>query len=237
VTTELDWEMYQGQAPLHDYCPERTHRNFRWWYEYAGGIATDWGNHHLDIAHWGMDQELSGPISIDGVGEFPNEHEPEHKNAPERFYNTPDRFSVKMAYPGGLPLLFDAVEKGRDGIVFIGEGGRLHVNRGGMHGKPAEELAENPLPDNAWRVRPSGASGDSTQAHIENFFECIRTRAEPVAPVRIEHRTSTACHLANISMRLKRKIAWDPVKEAIVGDEEATAYLKRTQRPPHFVQG
>ena len=61
VPPELNWDLYQGQAPEHDYCPQRTHANFRWWYEYAGGIVTDWGNHHMDIAHWGMDCELSGP--------------------------------------------------------------------------------------------------------------------------------------------------------------------------------
>lgn len=234
---ELDWEMYQGQAPLHDYCPERTHRNFRWWYEYAGGVATDWGNHHIDIAHWGMGQELAGPIAIDGVGEFPNQNEPEYSKHTNRFYNTPDRFSVKMVYPGGMPLLFAAVEKGRDGIVFNGDQGKLHVNRGGMHGKTAEELARNPLPDSAWRTRPSGDSDDANRAHMENFFECIRTRAAPVAPVNIEHRTSTACHLANISIRMKRKIAWDPEKEEIIGDDEANALLKRTQRAPYLVQG
>lgn len=237
VPPELDWEMYQGQTPLHDYCPERTHHNFRWWYEYAGGIATDWGNHHLDIAHWGMDMELSGPLTIDGVGQSPNENEPGFKEHPEQYFNTPDRFTVKMEYPGGIPVVFDAVERGRDGIVFIGDQGKLHVNRGGMHGKPAEELAQNPLPENAWRVRPSGTSDESTTAHMQNFFECVRTRAVPVAPVNIEHRTSTVCHLANISMRLKRKITWDPKKEEIVGDAEANSYLKRTQRAPYLVEG
>ncbi len=229
--------MYQGQAPLHDYCPERTHRNFRWWFEYAGGIATDWGNHHIDIAHWGMDQELAGPTSVEGSGTFPNESEPDYAKHPDRFYNTPDRFKVQMEYPCGIPLVFQCVKKDRDGIMFIGDEGKLHVNRGGMHGKPAEELANNPLSEGAWRVRPSGPSDDSTHAHMENFFDCIRTRKEPVAPVQIEHRTSTACHLANISIRLKRKLVWDPAKEQIVGDDEANACLKREQRAPYFVKG
>jgi myo-inositol 2-dehydrogenase / D-chiro-inositol 1-dehydrogenase len=234
---ELDWETYQGQAPLHDYCPERTHHTFRWWYEYSGGMTADWGNHHLDIAHWGMDQELAGPLSVDGVGQFPNEAEPDYAKHPDRFYNTPDQFAVKMEYPGGVPLRFECVKKERDGILFVGDKGKIHVNRGGLHGKAAEELAQNPLPASAWRVRPSGPSDESTHAHVENFFDCIRTRAEPVAPVRIEHRTSTVCHLANISMRLKRKIAWDPVKEEIVGDADANACLKREQRAPYFVKG
>ena len=153
---ELDWEMYQGQAPLHDYCPQRTHRNFRWWFEYAGGMVTDWGNHHIDIAHWGMDQELSGPTAVEGAGVFPNEKEPDYAKHPDRFYNTPDWFSVKMEYARGVPLLFQCQEKGRDGIMFIGTEGRLHVNRGGMHGKSAEELAHNPLPEGACASAPAG---------------------------------------------------------------------------------
>ena len=89
VPPELDWDMYQGQSPLHDYCPERTVGNFRWWYEYAGGIITDWGNHHVDIAHWGMDCELTGPDSIEARGLFPNPDGPQ-------YYNTPDRFFSRM---------------------------------------------------------------------------------------------------------------------------------------------
>jgi myo-inositol 2-dehydrogenase / D-chiro-inositol 1-dehydrogenase len=236
VPPELDWEMYQGQAPLHDYFPQRTHHDFRWFFEYAGGVATDWGNHHMDIAHWGMDMELSGPVSIEGTGSFPNENEPEYKTHPDRFFNTPDKFTVKMAYPNGLPLTFDCTGKD-NGIIFSGETGRIRVNRGGVHGKPVEDLAKNPLPENAWKVRESGSSPDSTRAHMENFFACIRSREQPVATVQIEHRTSTACHLANIAMRLKRKIAWDPVKEEIVGDAEAAAMIKREQRAPYVVKG
>ena len=71
VPPQLDWDMYQGQAPTHDYCPQRTHFNFRWWYEYAGGIITDWGNHHIDIAHWGMNCDASGPTSVEARGLVP----------------------------------------------------------------------------------------------------------------------------------------------------------------------
>ena len=54
VPAELNWDFWLGQAPSVDYCPERCHFTFRWWYEYSGGIMTDWGAHHMDIAHWGM---------------------------------------------------------------------------------------------------------------------------------------------------------------------------------------
>jgi predicted dehydrogenase len=247
VPETLDWEMYQGQAPRHDYCPQRTHANFRWWYEYAGGIITDWGNHHVDIAHWGMDHELTGPTSIDARGLFPNPAGPQ-------YYNTPDRFFSRMTYPDGLELLYfsalndrrlygevgshqvtspekiewlfgqDVPEEiktfDRNGIMFIGDRGRLFVNRGGLYGAPVEALPEDPLPGDAWQVRPS-------DDHMANFFQCVKSRQEPVSPVRIQHRTVTACHLTNISVRLGRKITWDPEREQIVGDDQARAMQSR----------
>jgi myo-inositol 2-dehydrogenase / D-chiro-inositol 1-dehydrogenase len=253
----LNWDFYQGQAPAHDYCVQRTHAVFRWWYEYAGGIITDWGNHHVDIAHWGMDCDLSGPTSVEARGLFPNPDGPE-------FYNTPDRFFSRMLYRNGVEVLYfssindrqfygevqqhaestpeqiewlfgqdvpEEIKKyNRDGIMFIGEEGRVFVNRGGVHGKAVEDLKNDPLPDNAWRAYPS-------TDHMANFFECVKNRKPPCTPVQVEHRTVTACHLTNISLRLKRRLRWDPVTQEIIGDDEANAWQKREQRSPYLVVG
>lgn len=255
VPAELNWDLYQGQAPVHDYCPQRTHGNFRWWYEYAGGIVTDWGNHHVDIAQWGMDCDRTGPVSVDARGLFPNPKTPQH-------YNTPDRFFSRMAYANGVEVLFfsslnerlrygevqahaetspEEIERlfgadvpeeiktsKRNGVTFLGEKGRIFVNRGGVYGKAAEELKEHPLPADAWRVPPSSD-------HMGNFFECVASRRPPVAPVEVEHRTITACHLTNISLRLGRKLAWDPQKEEIVGDAEAQRWLRREPRAGYAI--
>ncbi|OHB67370.1 MAG: hypothetical protein A2V70_06565 [Planctomycetes bacterium RBG_13_63_9] len=256
VPDSLNWDVYQGQAPEHEYCRQRTHANFRWWYEYAGGIITDWGNHHVDIAHWGMDCELTGPESIEARAIFPNPKG-------TQYYNTPDRFFCRMVYPGGVELLYfsalgerldygevqkheattaeqveylfgkDVPEEiktfDRNGIMFIGEEGRIFVNRGGAYGKATEELATSPLPQDAWRVRPSND-------HMGNFFECARRRQQPVSPVEIQHRTVSACHLTNLSIRLGRKIAWNPEKQQIIGDEEANGWQKREQRAPYTIR-
>ncbi|MCC7336694.1 MAG: twin-arginine translocation signal domain-containing protein [Pirellulaceae bacterium] len=111
----------------------------------------------------------------------------------------------------------------RDGIMFIGDKGRVFVNRGGVYGKAVEELTENPLPEGSWRVPPS-------RDHMGNFFECVKSRQEPISPVRIQHRTISACHLTNISIRLGRKLAWDPATQQIVGDPEANTWQQREQR-------
>jgi predicted dehydrogenase len=257
VPKELDWNLYQGQAPVHDYCRQRTHAIYRWWYEYAGGIVTDWGNHHVDIAQWGMDCDSSGPTSVEARGLFPNPQGPQ-------YYNTPDRFFSRMLYANGVEVLYfsslnqrlrygeveapedtspeqiaqlfgpDVPEEiksyNRDGIMFIGEKGKVFVNRGGIHGKAVNELKENPLPADAWRAYPS-------TDHMADFFRCVKTRKQPCTPVPVEHRTVTACHLTNISIRLKRKLIWDPVKQEIVGDEEANSWQKRKQREPYGIRG
>lgn len=257
VPQELNWDLYQGQTPEHAYCPQRTHGNFRWWYEYAGGIVTDWGNHHVDIAHWGMGCDTSGPTSVEARGLFPNPKGPE-------YYNTPDRFFSRMLYPNGVEVLFfsslnerlrygevqahsettppqiaalfgkdvpDEIKTlGRNGITFLGTQGRIFVNRGGVYGKAVEELKEHPLPEHAWRAYPS-------TDHMANFFDCVKTRKSPCTPVEVEHRTITACHLTNISLRLNRKLTWNPETQQIVGDEEANALQRREQRAPYKLIG
>ncbi|MCL2710430.1 MAG: Gfo/Idh/MocA family oxidoreductase [Planctomycetaceae bacterium] len=266
VPPQINWDLYQGQAPLAPFSRHRINGVWRWWYDYAGGIVTDWGNHHVDIAQWGINQENSGPVSVESRALFPNEGRAD-------CYNTPDRFFSRMVYADGLEVLYSAAmgdratygavdahvettpeqldwmfgkdcpdevrNNNRNGIMFVGEHGRVFVNRGGVYGKPFEELAENPLPENAWRAphrAPLDTRTDDTQALMENFFECIRSRKEPVASAAIEHRSITLCHLTNISLRLGgRKLTWDPVAEEIVGDAEAKAMQGRKQREPYTI--
>ena len=78
---------------------------------------------------------------------------------------------------------------------------------------------------------------DDTLAHMANFFHCINTRKKPVSDVDVQHRSVTACHLANIAIRLKRRIAWDSQEERIVGDKEANGWLCRPQREPYVIMG
>lgn len=249
VPPHLNWDLWQGQAPERPYCPERVHFNFRWWSEYAGGIITDWGQHHMDIAFWGMGVEDSGPLWVEGTAVFPNEGKP-------NCYDNPDRFFIKMLFPNDVELLFfvahdqkyresitpqeeaqlftqtqaDLPEKSRNGIMFIGDKGRVFVNRGKAYGKAVEDLKDHPLPSNAIRLYES-------KDHMANFFECVKTRKPPAATVDVAHRVITACHLGNIAIRLKRRIVWDAAKEEIVGDPEAaqSIYVRRPQRAPYQI--
>lgn len=214
VPAGLNWDMWLGQAPLVEYTPERCLYTFRWWYEYSGGVMTDWGAHHMDIAQWGMGCDHSGPLTIEGKGTIPNI---------PNCYNTPKNFTVDMTYPDDVEL---HINIGDNGVLFEGDKGRVYVNRGRIAGKPYEDLKDNPLPADAIRLY---ASDD----HMGNFFHCMKTREQPISDVVSQHRSVSACHLANISLRLGRKLTWDPAKEAFVGDDEANAMRTREQRSPY----
>lgn len=218
VPENLNWEMWLGQAPDAAYSPERCHYTFRWWYEYSGGVMTDWGAHHMDIAHWAMGMEDSGPLSVHGHAEMPNI---------ESGYNTPKNFTIDCEYPDDVQL---HVQIGDNGVLFEGDEGRIFVNRGKLTGAPVEKFLEK----YSMEERPSDwtllVKSDN---HMGNFFDCIKSRETPVSDVASHHRSITACHLSNISMRLGRKLEWDAKNEKFVGDSEANAMLNREQRSPY----
>jgi len=221
----LDWERWLGQAPLVEYTPKRCHGKFRWWYEYAGGQLTDWGAHDIDIAHWGLGMDDTGPTTIDAKGTLPN--------IPNG-YNTASDYHITCACPGDVELIIHSTDDGESvGVMFEGDKGRIFVNRAGVRGKPVEQLADDPLPEDAL-VKVYG--GRQPGNHMRNFFECARDRVQPISDVFSHHRAVTTCHLANISLRLGRKLQWDPVKEQIVGDEEANRWLSRTPRAGYEIE-
>jgi len=230
----LNWDLWQGQTPDVPYIKERCHYTFRWWYEYAGGQMTDWGAHNLDIAHWGMGVDCSGPLEIDGQADvLPNR---------PNCYNVPPKFSAGMRYPGPVEVRIQC--EGRSGVMFEGEGGRIFVNRGTVAGKPVDELKDRPLPREKYqlyahdnRSRPPRAGKlDAIINHMGNFFDCVKSRQAPISDVVSQHRSASACHLGNISIRLGRKLRWDPEKEQFLGDDEANGWLRRPQRKPYQVE-
>jgi predicted dehydrogenase len=235
VPSTLNWDMWLGQAPMTDYLqggfgnnknyPEsRTHYEFRWWYEYSGGKMTDWGAHHIDIAQWAIGMDHSGPTSVEGKAEHPMTFKDGHPTVSNR-YNAATSFLVKCVFPNGVEMTVR--HDTENGILIEGDKGRIFVSRGALKGKPVEDLADNPLPEDAIKKLYKGKQpGD----HMRNFFECIKTREQPISDVETHHRAMSTCHLANIAIRLDRPLKWDPEKEQIVGDDAANSWLKREQR-------
>lgn len=238
---KLDWDAWLGQCPVVPYTKERCHGTFRWWLEYSGGKLTDWGAHHVDIAHWGLGKEATGPVEIEGQGVFPDVYPADFD--PVAFfagrqklpngYNTAQQFHIDLRFDDGNVI---HVQDGPgNGILFEGPGGRLFVNRGKIEGKPVEELstADKERLDKAIEQL---YKGKPRRGHMQNFFDCIRDGGQPVSDIFSHHRELTSCHLCNIAMLLRRKLRWDPVKEDFVGDAVASALLARPQREPYAIK-
>lgn len=226
----LDWDRWLGPAPMADYRSQRTHRTFRWWYEYAGGQLCDWGAHHVDIAQWAIGQHERGPTKIEATSVL---NQPLNKGMPTRqdSYNTPIEFAVTCRFDNDVEFLIDA---SRNGITFEGSEGRIFVNRGKLEGVPVNQLKENPLANDAvTEVR----GGRSTKTHMQDFVDCMGTRNQPISDIATHHRTLSTCHLANIAVRLGRPINWDWQTETIVGDEVASSLMDRTYRDGYQIEG
>ncbi len=219
---ELDWNMWLGQAPVAQYCPQRYYYHWRWWFEYSGGQATDWGMHHTDIAVWAMGLDNTGPTHIEGRATFPGVKDG---------FNVAESFDCNMKFADGQEI---RLYSGTNELIFSGEKGRIRVNRGGLTGKPVEQLskADN---DELAEIMSKLYRGKQPGNHMKNFFDCIRDRSLPVADVRSHHRAVTCCHLANIAMRLSRPLEWDPKKEDFITDAEASSLLAREQRKPYGI--
>jgi predicted dehydrogenase len=208
------------------YVPERCHLSFRFWYDYSGGTITDWGAHHNDIARWALG--VDGPVAVTGrrlVEQTPGG------------FTAASQYLVEYTYADGLrhvcrtttaDSIFGSLERDpapgefHNGVVFEGEHGWIYVRRG--HTEASDEaLLKDPLPGNAERLY-------SSNDHVGNFFECVRTRKAPVADVEVGHRSITMCHLGAIATRLGRPLKWDTTKEDFVDDAEASSYVAREQR-------
>lgn len=210
VPSDLDWKMWQGPTSLVDYVPERTHGSFRWWLEYSGGMMTDWGAHHNDIAQWGMGTDDTGPVSVEALGRGPM--------IGTNCYNIFPEFDVTYTYADGTIL--NTTNKGENGVTFDGENGTIFVTRGAIKASD-QRLLDDPLPANATRLYTSND-------HHGNWLDCIRSRKAAICTAEIGHRSATICHLGNISLRLGgRKLHWDPKHQEFIGDREANTYLSR----------
>ncbi|MFN9914384.1 MAG: gfo/Idh/MocA family oxidoreductase, partial [Pirellulaceae bacterium] len=123
-------------------------------------------------------------------------------------YNVATSFDVQCLYPNGVELRI--LSDGENGILITGDQGELFVSRSALRGSAVDALAEQPLPEDTITQLYKGKTPGS---HMGNFFECIATREQPISDVVSHHRAMTTCHLANIAIRLGRKLQWDPQTE------------------------
>ncbi|MHC4527838.1 MAG: Gfo/Idh/MocA family protein [Planctomycetota bacterium] len=217
----LDYDTWLGPAPKAPYSPKRVDSfGWRWIFDYAGGCVTDWGAHHIDIAQWAMGTTDTGPVEVYGKGMFPK----------DGLFNTALYWRYVSKYAKGVTLECFARDEllgpGNypNGIKFIGEKGWLFVSTSRIDAEPKSILKEEIGPDEIQLYKSSN--------HSQNFIDCIRTKKLTAAPIEQAHRSVTVCHLANIAMRLGRKIRWNPATEKIIDDDQATRMLSRPMRSP-----
>jgi len=246
VPAGFDYDMWLGPAPRRPFNPHRGIYHFRWYWDYSGGQMTNLGAHQIDIAQWYMG--VKGPKSATSIG---------GRLALESVGETPDTQDAIYEYPG-FTTSWSHREAGSGrraagggGLEFHGTKGSLTIGRGGFEvipdmksdpvnaipqfrGQTAGGPARVDVKPEPWTgaMKEPGSSEEQFDLHARNFLDCIKSRQRPVADVEDGHQTAVACHLGNISLRLGRKLQWDPDKEAIVGDREASTYLERPYRKP-----
>jgi predicted dehydrogenase len=212
----LDWDRWLGPAPRRPYnpvlSPRGVHDHFPAWRnyrEYSGGMMTDWGAHHFDIAQWGLAMDGSGPVEI-----IP----PEDPKA-ER--------GLRYIYANGVEVVHaEEYEPGKkvNGVAFIGSDGKVFVNRGYLASDPAD-LIKEPLGDRDVHLPKS-------PGHEADWLSAIRSRQRPLCDVEVGARSVTVCHLGNLAYWNHRKLHWDPEHWRFVGAEEANRWLDRERRDP-----
>lgn len=212
VPDGFDYDMWLGPAPWAPYCEKRTHYNFRYILDYSGGKLCDWGAHHIDIAQWGLGTNDTGPVMIEGVGDFPT----------DGLWTTVVNYQCAATYANGVRMLISNFYS--QGVRFEGSEGWVFVRRGHIDAHP-KSLLNSVIAPQEIHLYPSGD-------HRRNFLDYMRTRGETAAPIEHAHRTISIAHLANIAMLLKRKVHWDPATEKVIGDDEAERLTDRAMREP-----
>ena len=228
--TELDYDFWIGPSKMMPYIEGRLHMNWRWNYNTGGGQLLDWIGHHGDIAHWGLDFDRTGPLEVEGKGEFPAE---------DAVWNTATKYRVELKYPKNIAMTIAGGHPDiKSGTKWIGTDGWVWVDRGnatnpGFDASNAEWKNWKDVPENVAKVRLYRTAPELKQAaHYRNFLDCVRSRKPTVAPVETAHHSLIPGQLGLIAMMTGRKLKWDAQKEKIIGDEGAAKLLGREYRIP-----
>jgi hypothetical protein len=161
-----------------------------------------------------MGTEYTGPVEIRGQAEYP-------KNG---LWDVHGPFSIEYTYANGVKLICADNEKNKQGILFEGTEGWVHIKRGQIDAQSKSLLTSTIGPDEIHLYKSNNHKG--------NFLDCIKSRSATIAPVEVAHRSCSVCLLGEIAMRLGRKLDWDPDKEQFINDEMANRMLWRPMRSP-----
>lgn len=213
VPDGLDWDRWLGPAPKVPYRGV-CHWDWRWMLDYSGGQLTDWAGHHIDIAHWGMGWDTTGPVEIEGKGTYPT----------DGLYNVPSEYRFNCTYANGIVMTVANNTQITQGAKWLGDKGWIHVSRSGLTASDPKILQEE-IGANEIKLYES-------HDHKQNFLDCVRSRELTICPAEVGHRSISVGLLGEIAMLTERKIKWNPDTEEILGDAHASALLGRAYREP-----
>jgi myo-inositol 2-dehydrogenase / D-chiro-inositol 1-dehydrogenase len=238
VPKNLNYDMWLGSTPEVYYTEMRVHpqnsiTDRPGWLrceQFGAGMITGWGQHHFDSAAWGMDTELTGPITIEAVAQFPK----------SGLWDVHGDFMAKAEYKNGITMLTSGGYP--NGVRYEGTEGWIFVTRGDYKASPSDPVSKTEsskaLDASDPKILTSVIKENETHLYISNeqhgnWLDCIKSRKEPISPAEIGHRACTVCLVTHIAMKLGRKLAWNPDKELFINDNEANSMLSRSQRAPY----
>jgi predicted dehydrogenase len=258
VPEGLDWDLWCGPTEPVPYHPElyipRGKPGWLSFRPYSGGEMTGWGAHGFDQIQCALGMDASGPVEVwvgEGKFEPPTYKAPESSARGNRLCGVPKVF---FRYATGTVV--ELANGPRGGGIFHGENGVIKIDRGHCSSTPAGLVAEpmkkaiEELKEQAKARKDSVADPDAPPppsagaemaaaplpplggGHMQNWFDCIKSRAMPIADVEIGHRSATMCHLGNIARWTGKRLKWDPIQERF-DDADANAYLDRARRKPY----
>ena len=228
----VDYDLWLGPAPKRPFNPNRFHFNFRWYWDYAGGLMTDWAVHLLNICLWAMGPEA--PKSVYAAG---------GKRVVDDNTETPDTQFAVYDFPS-YNLIWEHQMLGGlgpnsypHGVMFSGANGTLTLDDRGWRVVPEADKVQQ----SDSRLVPKGdvvaeeheAGDDNSRAtHVRNFLDCVKSREQPVENLEIGHHVSTVAHLGNLALRGNTRVDWDPINERVTNSPEADAMVGRQYRDP-----
>lgn len=240
IPKNLNYDMWLGSTPEVYYTEKRVHPQKDYerpgWLrceQFGAGMITGWGSHHIDIGHWAMGTELTGPIEVWGNADFPT----------KGLWDVHGIFKTEALYSNGVKMIVS--NELTNGVKFEGTEGWIFVTRGNYR-----VTASDPVAD-ANGVKPLDASNPKiitsiigeneikltvSKDHHGNWLEAIKNNTETIAPIEVAHRSCSACLVHHIAMKLKRKVYWNPDKEQFSNDDEANKMLSRPQRKPYQIK-
>ena len=228
----LNWDLWLGPAPAVPFNANRfgVHPDrwstFRMFWDYAGGMMTDWGVHLLDIVQWAQQVEAPTKISTSG-GKFALKDNSE----------TPDTLTTTLEYPGFISTYENRscnshrINEHGYGSEFYGTEATLFIDRSGFEIIPQQDRENDRLVPRTYSMQMKDTN-DGNYDHVGNFLSCIKSRQRPISDIEIGHHSTATCLMANISYRLGRNLEWDAAAKQFKGDAEASKHLARPCRAP-----